>query len=82
MELFLYYTTLATSFPTNDTPDCQKSSFVATIVLSTTVGPHGEMFCTVKIAVDNPKMNPSGSGGRRAFLFLDEGPPRKFRLLC
>ena len=26
-----------------------------------------EMFCTVKRAVDNPMMNASGSGGRRAF---------------
>ena len=32
-----------------------------------------ELFCTVKTAVDNPMMNPSGSGGRRAFLALDEG---------
>ena len=32
-----------------------------------------EMFCTVKTAVDNPMMNPSGSGGRRAFLALEEG---------
>ena len=32
-----------------------------------------EPFCTVKTAVDNPMMNPSGSGGRRAFLVLDEG---------
>ena len=32
-----------------------------------------EMFCTVKTAVDNPIMNPSGSGGRRAFLALEEG---------
>ena len=32
-----------------------------------------ELFCTVKTAVDNPMMNPSGSGGRRAFLLLDEG---------
>ena len=33
-----------------------------------------EMFCTVKTAVDNPhRMNPSGSGGRRAFLVLEEG---------
>ena len=31
------------------------------------------MFCTVKTAVDNPMMNPSGSGGRRAFLVLEEG---------
>ena len=31
-----------------------------------------EFFCTVKTAVDNPMMNPSGSGGRRAFLVLDE----------
>ena len=30
-----------------------------------------EMSCTVKTAVDNPMMNPSGSGGRRAFLVLD-----------
>ena len=27
----------------------------------------------MKTAVDNPMMNPSGSGGRRAFLVLDEG---------
>ena len=32
-----------------------------------------EMFCTVKTAVDNPMLNPSGSGGRRAFLVLEEG---------
>ena len=32
-----------------------------------------EMFCTVKTAVDNPMMNPSGSGGRRAFSVLEEG---------
>ena len=32
-----------------------------------------EMFCTVKTAVDNPMMNPSGSGERRAFLVLEEG---------
>ena len=32
-----------------------------------------ELFCTVKTAVDNPMMNPSGSGGRRAFFLLDEG---------
>ena len=32
-----------------------------------------EMFCTVKTAVDNPMMNLSGSGGRRAFLVLEEG---------
>ena len=32
-----------------------------------------ELFCTVKTAVDNPMMNPSGSGGRSAFLVLDEG---------
>ena len=32
-----------------------------------------EMFCTVKTAVDNPMMNPSGSGGRIAFLVFDEG---------
>ena len=31
------------------------------------------MFCTVKTAVDNPMMNPSGSGGRRAFLVIEEG---------
>ena len=31
-----------------------------------------ELFCTVKTAVDNPMMNPSGSGGRRAFLVLHE----------
>ena len=36
-----------------------------------------ELFCTVKVktAVDNPMMNPSGYGGRRAFLVLDEGEP-------
>ena len=32
-----------------------------------------ELFCTVKTAVDNPMVNPSGSGGRSAFLVLDEG---------
>ena len=32
-----------------------------------------ELFCTVRTAVDNPMMNPSGSGGRRAFLALEEG---------
>ena len=32
-----------------------------------------EMFCTVKTAVGNPMMNPSGPGGRRAFLVLEEG---------
>ena len=32
-----------------------------------------EMFCTVKTAVGNPMMNPSASGGRRAFLVLEEG---------
>ena len=32
-----------------------------------------ELFCTVRTAVDNLMMNPSGSGGRRAFLVLDEG---------
>ena len=32
-----------------------------------------EPLCTEKTAVDNPMMNPSGSGGRRAFLILDEG---------
>ena len=32
-----------------------------------------EMFCTVRTAVDNPMMHPSGSSGRRAFLVLDEG---------
>ena len=32
-----------------------------------------EMFCTVKTAVGNPMMNPSGSGGRRAFLVIEEG---------
>ena len=31
------------------------------------------MFCTVKTAVGNSMMNPSGSGGRRAFLALEEG---------
>ena len=35
-----------------------------------------EMFCTVKTAVDNPMMNPSGSGGRRAFLVIEEGDLR------
>ena len=34
-----------------------------------------EMFCTVKTAVDNPMMNPSGSGGRGAFLVPEEGDP-------
>ena len=33
-----------------------------------------ELFCTVRKAVDNPMMNPSGSGARRrAILVLDEG---------
>ena len=32
-----------------------------------------EMFCTVKTAVDNPMMNPSGSCGKRAFI----GPKTK-----
>ena len=32
-----------------------------------------ELFCTVRTAVDNPMMNPPGSGGRRAFLVPDEG---------
>ena len=32
-----------------------------------------EMFCTMTTAVDNPMMNPSRSGGRRAFLMLDKG---------
>ena len=32
-----------------------------------------EMFWTVETAVDNPMMDPSGSGGRRAFLVLEEG---------
>ena len=32
-----------------------------------------EMFCTVNTAVDNPMMNPLGSGGRRAFLVREEG---------
>ena len=32
-----------------------------------------EMFCTVKTAVENPMMTPSGSGGRRAFLVFEEG---------
>ena len=32
-----------------------------------------ELFCMVRTPVDNPMMNPSGSGGRRAFLVLGEG---------
>ena len=32
-----------------------------------------EMFCTGKTAFDSSMMNPSGSGGRRAFLVLEEG---------
>ena len=32
-----------------------------------------ELFRTMKTAVDNPMVNPSGSGGRRIFLVLDEG---------
>ena len=31
-----------------------------------------ELFCTVRTAVDIPMMIPSGSGGRRVFLVLDE----------
>ena len=31
-----------------------------------------ELFCIVKTAVDNPMMNPSRTGGRRAFLVLGE----------
>ena len=40
-----------------------------------------ELLCKVKTTVDNPMMNPSGSGGRRAFLVLDEGELRKLWLL-
>ncbi len=32
-----------------------------------------DLLRTVKTAVDNAMMNPLGSGGRRAFLVLDEG---------
>ena len=32
-----------------------------------------ELFCTARTAAGNPTMSPSGSGGRRAFLVLDEG---------
>ena len=32
-----------------------------------------EMFCTAKTAVDNPMMNSSGFGGRRAVLVFEEG---------
>ena len=32
-----------------------------------------EMFCTTKTSVDNPLMQPTGAGGRRSFLVLDEG---------
>ena len=32
-----------------------------------------EIFCTTKTAVDNPLLAPSGHGGRKTFLVLDEG---------
>ena len=32
-----------------------------------------EMFCTTKTSVENPLMQPTGAGGRRSFLVLDEG---------
>ena len=32
-----------------------------------------EMFCATKTAVDNPMMQPTGTGQRRSFLVLDEG---------
>ena len=32
-----------------------------------------EMFCATKTSVDNPLMQPTGAGGRRSFLVLDEG---------
>ena len=35
-----------------------------------------EMFCTVKTAVDNPMMNPSGSGGRKSLLSARRRRPR------
>jgi len=31
-----------------------------------------EMFCTTKMAVDNPMMHPPGIGQRRFFLVLDK----------
>ena len=31
------------------------------------------MFCTSKISVDNPLLAPSGHGGRKTFLVIDEG---------
>ena len=38
---YAVYTTPTTSFATNDTPDYSTSSFVATVVLWATLGPHG-----------------------------------------
>ena len=32
-----------------------------------------EIFCTTKISVDNPLFAPSGHGGRKIFLVIDEG---------
>ena len=32
-----------------------------------------EVFCTTKTTVDNPLLAPSGQGGRRTFLVIDEG---------
>ena len=32
-----------------------------------------EMLCTTKTSVDNPLMQPTGAGGRRSFLVLEEG---------
>ena len=32
-----------------------------------------EIFCKLRTAVNNPMMNPSGSGARRTFLVLNEG---------
>ena len=40
---YAVYTTPTTSFATNDTPDYSTSSFVATVVLWATLGPHGNV---------------------------------------
>ena len=32
-----------------------------------------EIFCTTKTSVDNPLLAPSGHGGRKTFLVIDEG---------
>ena len=34
---------------------------------------HLEIFCTTKTSVDNPLLAPSGHGGRKTFLVIDEG---------